>query len=163
MRCINLPRIAAKEWTVPVNPDKVIWISIGEPEKGFEHVQNKILNKIPTLKISFQDLKEDQIELDDFPPSLKLAGKIISFLLKNPKKRVIVNCAAGISRSGAICKFLQDYMGYKWSEYGKRYAVPNMYLYRLLEEAYKGRIAEINEHKGNRQSGRAGTDCKSEC
>ena len=61
--------------------------------------------------------------------------------------RVIVNCAAGVSRSSAICKFLEDYMGYKWSDFGKEYALPNMLVYDLLKQAYEGRLVEISEHK----------------
>lgn len=146
MKCLNFPRFVVRNWHLKADPEKTAWISIGEPEESFEHVQNKVLDKLPKLKISFQDLKEDQIELGDFPPSARVAGKIISFILRHPKKRFIVNCAAGISRSAAVCKFLEDYMGYKWVDFGKEHCAPNMFLYELLIQAYIGRLAEIHKH-----------------
>lgn len=147
MKCLNLPRFAVEGWKTKCNPEKVAWISIGEPETSFDHVHNPILDKIPNLKISFQDLKRHQLEAGVCPPSLKFADKIVSFILRHPTKNFLVNCAAGVSRSGAICKFLEDYFNYKWVEFGKEIALPNNYLYELLEQVYIGRLMEMYEHQ----------------
>ncbi len=133
----NIPRCAAIEWSTEVR--NACWISIGEPEKGFCHVQNKILNELPNLKISFQDLDHNQIEIGDCPPNRKHMKKIMSFLRKNKGKHLIVNCAAGVSRSSAIAKFLEDFVGYRWAEYGKSFALPNKLVYDILVQLHKER------------------------
>jgi predicted protein tyrosine phosphatase len=139
-KTLNLPRIAVKDSKLDWKSFKteVAWISIGEPEKSFEHIQNETLDKCAKLKIRFHDLCEpiESTERELFPPTRKIAHKIVRFILDNKDKNFVVNCAAGISRSGAVCKFLEDVLGYKWIEFGKELALPNMLLYDLLVEAY---------------------------
>lgn len=144
-KTLNLPRIVVQESKLDWKSFKtgVAWISIGEPEKSFQHIQNETLDKCPKLKISFHDLKEateDDKKNNLFPPTRKIAHKIVRFILDNEDKNIVVNCAAGISRSGAVCKFLEDVLGYKWIEFGKVLALPNMLLYDLLVEAYNEKL-----------------------
>jgi len=69
-------------------------------------------------------------------PSLKDDGKIVRFLLKHTDKSVIVNCAAGVSRSGAIAQFCNDFLGYEWEPFCKKNADPNHVLYDLMVEYF---------------------------
>jgi len=71
-----------------------------------------------------------------FPPTEHDALEIVRFLLDNEGKDVITNCAAGISRSAAICKFLESHMGYEWIEGYKKLSAPNNLLYQLLVGEY---------------------------
>lgn len=143
-KTLNLPRYVVEESKLDWNAFKagVAWISIGEPEKSFRHIQNEILDKCSKLKISFHDLCEplESEEKELFPPTRRIAHKIVRFILDNKDKNIVVNCAAGVSRSGAVCKFLEDVLGYKWIEFGKELALPNMLLYDLLVEAYNERL-----------------------
>lgn len=130
---------------VEFSPSKEsIWISIGEPcdrfGKEFLHVSSKVLDKIPSLKIKFWDIIDPVIDLSNpiqrlNPPGEEEAKLIIDFILNYPNRDIIINCAAGVSRSGAIAQFCEDRLGYKWGMY-KRRASPNRLLYRLLYDYY---------------------------
>ena len=63
------------------------------------------------------------------------AAKIVDFLVRNRGKNFIVNCKAGISRSAAICKFLEECFDYEWIS-GKDRARPNGLLFDLLKLEY---------------------------
>ena len=144
---INLPRVAVKEWKTEINPEKAIWICIGEPESSYEAVRNPILDTLPNLHISFWDLTES-VPLLEFnqqekygaellhPPTKEDAKTIVDFVLKHKGKHVLVNCAAGVSRSSAVAQFCHDMLGYKWMDLGKRVAMPNKVLYKNMKEYY---------------------------
>ena len=131
----NIPRIAAEEFKIELkNP--TIWISISEPGEGDTIASNPILDKLPKLKIPLWDLTKEveyQVKIIG-PPTHKDARRIVDFILSYPEHHVIVNCAAGISRSGAVAQFCQDFLGCRWNEYTKRMAVPNSVLYRRMAE-----------------------------
>lgn len=127
-----------------------IWISIGEPctrhGTEFIHVKSDYLSGIPSLKMKFWDTTEPIIDLSNpiqqiNPPGKEEAKLIVDFILTHPDHDVLINCAAGVSRSGAIAQFCEDHLGYKWSIY-KRRAVPNRLLYRLLYDYYKSLNSE---------------------
>lgn len=126
-------------------PENTCWISIGEPEETFQHITNSQLDKCPNLKISFWDVTtpiEDFLGKDKYtyhPPSLEQARTILNFLLENFEKHVIVNCAAGISRSGAIARFCSDYLGHFWLSMPKLNSIPNIALYNNLVKLYTQR------------------------
>lgn len=125
-------------------PENTCWISIGEPEENFQHITNSQLDQCPNLKISFWDVTtpfKDIIkgEYTYYPPSIEQAGTILNFLLENFEKSVIVNCAAGISRSGAIARFCSDYLGHSWLSMPKTNSIPNITLYNNLVKLYTQR------------------------
>lgn len=133
--CQNINRYRAEKWHENLSPEKYAWISIGEPEISDSVIGNRILDKLPNLKISFWDTTEivqDVLGGEYLPPSKQDAAKIVDFLVKNRGKNFIVNCKAGISRSAAICKFLEECFGYEW-ESGKERARPNGLLFDLLK------------------------------
>jgi len=142
--CQNINRYRAEKWHENLSPEKWAWISIGEPEIPDSVIGNYILDKLPNLKISFWDCTEVIYdETGDFylPPDPLHAAKILQFIQENRGKNFIINCKAGISRSGAICKFLEEYLDYEWIN-GKDRARPNSLLVKLLkqEKNYINRI-----------------------
>ena len=134
MKVSNLSRAEAQKYK---ETSKCVWISFQEPTN--EHISNNILDCCPKLKLKFWDLKKP-LPTDDgksfhYPPSKEDAQQIVDFLLTHRGADVICNCAAGVSRSGAISLFCQNILGYEW-EYGEQRADPNMYLYNLMVECY---------------------------
>lgn len=137
--CQNINRYRAEMWhEQSLSPESWAWISIGEPEIPDSVINNRILDKLPNLKISFWDttkIVHDVLGDTYFPPSEKDAAKIVDFLVKSRGKNFIINCKAGISRSGAICKFLEETLGYEWIS-GKDRARPNSLLVKLLKQEF---------------------------
>jgi len=139
----NLLRAAAQEFIGGKDWKKkdVAWVSIGEPDDKSSIVVNNWLDGVPNLKIQFWDLTEAVPLLDGYgtylyPPTEKDAATIVDFLMKNKGRNILVNCAAGVSRSGAVCAFLEKHMGYEWLEYFKESARPNKFLLRMMEEYF---------------------------
>lgn len=136
----NIPRVAAKEWgnSDPTLKDQCIWISISEPNEQRTIVSNKYLDQLPKLKLPIWDLTEAVRWKEEtlMPPSEGDARKLVNFLVKYQDKSVIVNCAAGISRSGAIAQFCHDFLGHEWPEFYRQVALPNSTLYRLMVDYY---------------------------
>lgn len=140
-KCLNVPRSVAERFELDLDTSNLAWISIGEPESTFVHINNAILNQSETLKISFSDFtKPEDIRPGDYPPTAEIAKEILTFILQNRGKNFIINCAAGISRSGAICKFLEDVFDYEWPEQYKKLSSPNRLLYNLLIDAIEVEI-----------------------
>lgn len=136
-KVLNIPRYAARDFGLDMKVSDLAWISIGEPEPSFRHISNEILDKATVLKISFSDFRKlEDIRAGDFPPTKEIAKEILTFILENVGKNFVVNCAMGVSRSGAICKFLQDEFDYDWPKYYQDLADPNRLLYNLLIEAH---------------------------
>ncbi len=130
---INLSRRQAQGWGKPVGPSEYVWISIGEPEDGFSHISNPILDALPNLKLSFWDLEHPvNFRGRELPPPSEVdARAIVDFLWEHKEKSVLCNCAAGVSRSGAVALFC--YLnGYQWIHPNRANASPNSRLVDLL-------------------------------
>lgn len=127
-----------------------IWISIADP--GQAPCQNEILDNIPKLKLHFYDLAKDlydEINCETIPaPTADHAKQIVDFILANPDKNILVNCQAGISRSGCIAQFCNEYLGYTWPDLVKRFAVPNHHLLKLMVNYFgKPKKTIINDRR----------------
>lgn len=137
--CTNLPRQSVRLWNREIDPETTAWISISEPDMPETVVNNVELDKLANLKMSFWDITAPVpgIGLGEYfyPPSEKDAQRIVDFIEKNRGKDFLINCQAGISRSGAVCKFLQDCLGYQWVE-GKDRARPNKLLVELMKDYF---------------------------
>jgi len=140
LKCINLPRVAAQNISNVLNPYSCAWISFEDPDDPKSVVDNVVLNSCPNLKLAIYDLQEETTCVLSgqkfYPPSKEDARRIVDFVKENTGRNFIVNCAAGVSRSGAVCQFLQDCLGYKWLEEGKSNAAPNELLVKLLKEEF---------------------------
>lgn len=142
MKTLNIPRRTAFEFIGDENfsRENLAWLSIGEPFCAESFVYNKYLEGSPHLRIAFWDTCEPVEGLwgEIFePPTKEQAAEIVDFLEKNRGRNILVNCAAGISRSGAVCAFLEKHFGYEWMEAGKRRTYkkhgPNLKLLELME------------------------------
>jgi hypothetical protein len=119
----NIPRLDAREWSKFLDPEKNVWISINEPGLTQTVVQNTVLESLPHLRLDFWDIESPINDIKTretiYPVSDTDIGKIVRFIKTHEGKNFIVNCAAGVSRSGAIAKFLVDFLEYNWTVFGK--------------------------------------------
>ncbi len=134
-----------------VHENNTAWVTIREPLPAEKpHVENDILSPLPKLQIRFWDLTTPVFDYPPeggeqqwlHPPSEMDANAIVRFLMDHEGKDIITNCFAGISRSGAVCKFLQDQMGYNWIHDHKILARPNLWLYSLMIQEHNKIKAE---------------------
>lgn len=142
-KVINLPKVVLQNWSKDsfdyfgLNKDNVAWISIGDPSESL--AKNTILDNdsnITKLKCHFYDItrvEEDILSKKKYEPmSEGDAIEIIEFILQNKDKDIITQCYAGVSRSSAIARFISEYFGHEWLEEGKKFAVPNHFIYNTL-------------------------------
>jgi hypothetical protein len=145
-KCVNMPRMVVENWDVELDPTKWAWISIQEPDQKsregklchYPHTKNEILDKLPNLKLKFHDLTKPITHWHNdmwLPPSERDAYQIVKFCLEHKGKNIIANCAAGVSRSGAICQFLEEELGYDWGD-NKQYSCPNRLLVQMLKNEF---------------------------
>lgn len=130
----NMSRREARHWRIPLSPEKNAWISIGEPDVPESIVQNPILEKLPHLKIDFWDVEKAIYSWGKdvcYPATESQIKTIFQFLEKHSDKNIFVNCAAGVSRSGAIARFMHDFYQYNW-KFDRERANPNPYIYQKL-------------------------------
>lgn len=158
-KIINISRRAARKWEEYQDKygfysDNCAWISISEPDQEETIASNPILDKLPNLKIAFWDTTFESVltdvkngkEVKYFPPTYADAREIVNFILKNKGKDIISQCAAGYSRSTAVCQFCEDILGYEWikgkeSQYfGKAWSSPNIVLYRKMVDFYQNPV-----------------------
>lgn len=124
-----------------VEQKDILFISINDTVGMFS--EPYFQNKENVLVLHFDDITND-IEVPTLSTNEikkiiafteKQAGKIIDFLDKNKdRKLAIVHCAAGISRSGAVGQFINDYFGEDYFKFKKNnpHIHPNPYVLRLL-------------------------------
>lgn len=132
-KVIQLPRVAAEGLNNPV--DLGCWVTITEP--GCPAAKNENIT-CPKLECFFHDVEEVWRTGNAiyFPPTQEQAKEIVDFLWIHRKENVLVNCAAGISRSGAVALFCETYLGHKWPKKFKDLSWPNRLLFRLMENAF---------------------------
>lgn len=89
-----------------------------------------VVSEFQFLDLDSSNLMDDD-SLYDFIISDADCYRILSFLMlyKTCGYDVVVHCTAGSSRSGAICKFAQDYYGYSFVD---NFSTPNMMIYDKL-------------------------------
>lgn len=95
-------------------------------------------NKENVMVLFFDDVEQD-VETHEgtakaFTESQAL--ELFSFIKKHKNKEsCIVHCAAGISRSGAVGTFINDYFGEDWIEFKKQnpFICPNGLVLRMLK------------------------------
>ena len=143
---VNFPRKTMRDWSTYIDPAKAIWIAIGEPDnsyKKYDAVRNPFLDELPNLHIKFWDLTIPVPAIGGtadgamvYPPTAEDAKTIVDFILAHKGKHVFVNCRAGKSRSAAVAQFCMELLGYEWTGDGRRIAVPNTTLFKLMKEYY---------------------------
>lgn len=147
MICHNLSRSEAKNFNTILDSEKNAWVSIHEPDgKNFtrEHINNDFLGNTPTLKIKFWDIEfpvyalgqEDGESEMCYPATAENIKELVDFVVANKDKNIYVNCAAGKSRSSAVCLFCQNVLGYEWDKTNIKRAIPNMFVYGKMVQYY---------------------------
>jgi predicted protein tyrosine phosphatase len=104
-------------------------------------------NKNNVKIMYFDDCERNSITLIENKPvnvkafTKKQAKELFNFIKKNiNKNNWIIHCSAGISRSGAVGTFINDYFGLNWFEFKNNNpkVIPNNLILRLLKrEMYK--------------------------
>jgi len=157
-KIVNIPRGLAANWgnylvfRSRIEPkkiydaigDNIAWVSINEPDLDYQ-TTNPILDKVPNLKMSFWDITTPLDFKGEIlqPPSDEDAKAIVDFILTNKDRNILVNCAAGVSRSGAVCRFCEDILGYEWLQIGKELSIPNSVLYTKMVNYYNNFVEEM--------------------
>lgn len=141
---VNVPRVAAENWHTPTGDP--VWISIYEPDCPASNISNDILERHDFLKIPLWDLTEPVPLVGRgemaYPPSEKDAARIVEFIERNRGRNLVVNCAAGVARSGAVAEFCHRKLGYNWLAIGRQFALPNVVLREMLGKEWEHRNSE---------------------
>ncbi len=120
---------------------KTIFISINGTEDTGEYPYLKEASNVKVL--FFDDVEEDHYKEMDGKTLIAKAftedqgRELIEFLDRNKdKESCIVHCAAGISRSGAVGTFVNDYFRGDYKEFKKnnRHILPNGQVLRILNK-----------------------------
>lgn len=114
--------------------DDKAFISIIDSEsvqEYFEYTEHWFKRNHPNvLNLEFDDVEKDA-EISHVITESQ-AKKIVDFIEANLGKQIFVHCQAGISRSGAVCRYIMsNYDYYKDSEGGK-HIMPNAEVLRKL-------------------------------
>lgn len=143
----NVPRFAVQDFKQKLNPDKCVWISISEPGEPDTIVSNVNLDKLHNLKLDFWDLAYPFEDKDGFYDTISQdqANQLVDFLVEHSNKSVIVNCAAGVSRSGAVAKFCNEFLGHNWNVFCKSCAHPNTTVFNKMKEYFLTRYGKEAE------------------
>lgn len=102
----------------------------------------KLLGCKDFLSLQFSDIEKpiDHVPFDEYEPILfneKQARRIIAFIDKARQfaQTLVVHCAAGISRSGAVGLFACRYLGLDENEFRETNIIsPNMHVLSVLNE-----------------------------
>jgi len=130
-----------------------VFISIfTEQEGGAPYVPDHLLPY--TLRLNFHDIDEPFICVEHPDPaagpyhgmSMDQAKEVVAFAEKHKDASlIIVHCAAGVSRSGAVGSFLAEYYGVDWEEFKcmNPQISPNQYVLKLLRIAAQKKDGEM--------------------
>ena len=121
--------------------DDTVLISIREPGSGDNlcntaHFSGKKLELQPGWNnicvLEFDDIDEPVEHMTHF--DMNHAIKIIDFVSEMKDKNIIVHCHAGVSRSGAVAKFISDAFKHEIVRDDKGY---NNFVYNILWMAHE--------------------------
>ena len=145
LKCVNISaREAGSLDTLPKG-----WVCISVNEEHRKHYDLKFdndHNKKCILRLQFTDVtyKVDQGGEVYSPIDLDSVHKILHFAEFHKDKNFIVHCAAGISRSAAICMFLHVIYGHKLKKDFFFTSEPNPFALGLLISTYK-RVEDLKK------------------
>jgi len=115
------------------NDKKSILISISDNEKERDEIV--ILDNRPekAVYLEFKDIDSDESGLtkEDCKQVIELAQYAV-----DKDINIIIHCFAGVSRSGAVAKWINDYLAKRQEQYITDYKGYNRYVYQMLESAY---------------------------
>jgi predicted protein tyrosine phosphatase len=134
LTAVNIPSEEAER--IIVLPSTTALISIGNEYEPFWNL--KVAGG-DVLKVVFSDTlvpvrKGDRIYS---PISPSQALQIVDFISKRCEKKFVVNCHAGISRSAAVCLFINKTFGHELKPNFWDLSHPNKAVYELLLRSYQ--------------------------
>lgn len=140
------------KWNVE-EQDDIFFISINNPrdkqEPYLENAENAIV-------LFFDDVDKD-FEVPDIKTREKLllkaftkeqAQQLFYFVTKHKdKENCVIHCEAGVSRSGAVGKFICDYLRLDQLQFMQQnpYINPNTHVLRLLRNAHRDHSLSLIE------------------
>jgi predicted protein tyrosine phosphatase len=118
-------------------PENTVLISINEEHGNFYPLQVSIDDRV--LRLRFSDVTTMINHRDGnqyLPISRETANKVVNFIEENKDKNFIVHCAAGVSRSSAVCMYIHLKYGHALRNAFWSLSEPNSFvLGRLFIEA----------------------------
>lgn len=116
-----------------VNCKDTAYISIScTPEEVYE-IHEHLVKCYPLLGTDI--ISDDILTLNFYDDENSMtegdARKIVDFINKHTDKNIVVHCLLGVSRSGAVAKFINDYFGLD-IEYLNQYSNYNRQVYNKL-------------------------------
>lgn len=131
MKAINIGHLAAAD--IKKLPDNTVMISINEEHVPLHNLQlDRTSRRILTLQ--FSDVTVPTVVKGNVhnPISEVIAYQIIEFIDDHDDKDFIVHCHAGVSRSAAICLYLNMIYGHTLKPNFWKLSNPNKYVLGTL-------------------------------
>ena len=130
--------------TMAQNYDKVWIISITNPtiEGREDNVPPLVTDGEDRIALQFHDIDSVDCDHKTIPFDLAMADKIVNFIKKahqgDSNDLLVVNCHAGISRSGAVSEFAGYVCDLDYSSWRRQNSsvIPNVLVSRLLFKAW---------------------------
>ena len=114
-------------------PDNTVLISINEEDEPLWNLKiDRNSNQLLTVKFSDITAQQTIHGLTYSPISQETALKILNFINIHKDKNILINCAAGISRSGAVALYLHLFHGYELKPNFWKLSRPNKYVLGAL-------------------------------
>lgn len=123
-------------------PPNTVLILINEPDAISEIDLKFKTDRDNNLRVAFWDIRGEfkkDGKLYGIIPD-KTAGEIIEFIDRNKDKNFIVSCQAGISRSSAVCIFINTIYGHSLRNQFFLFSIPNELVLGRLIVNYKKNI-----------------------
>ena len=128
-------------------PTNSVMISINQPDTPLFDLQiNRNNGRVLTLQFNDVTAKMEIHGQSYYPITDRDAVEILDFIDKHRGKDFIVHCAAGISRSAAVCLYLNVMEGYELKKNFWQTSRPNPYVMGKLMIAKKQQN-EIYEYR----------------
>lgn len=154
MQILAVPRIVFNDY---MKTKKVSQDNVNEFTDAFLiSINNTVDDVRPYFEEDRENLKVmffDDVEKDMTTPNLKVpdevhhikamtkeqAIELFTFIKANKDKKIcVVHCTAGVSRSGAVASFINDYVSGDWEQFKRDNSSiqPNAHVYRLLHDVW---------------------------
>lgn len=132
LSAVNIPKEEAE--AMLLLPDDCVLISIGEEYEKFWNLQ---VSGERVIRMAFSDITQPTRMGGKLynPMQRDQAVALVRFIAKHQRKKFIVNCRAGVSRSSAVCLFIHQQYGHGLKPYFWHLSHPNPWVLRQLEEA----------------------------
>lgn len=154
MKILAVPRLSFNEYmklkgVTQENISSIKEVAFISINNTIDNVEPYFLEDRPNLKVLFFDDVSEDIYTNDLknPGDLILvkamteeqAKELYTFIKANEEKDcIIIHCTAGVSRSGAVATFINDYVSGDWHSFKQQNSSiqPNTHVYKLLKKIW---------------------------